>query len=115
MHDADRRQGRLRLHGPTEGRRDCPCTVAEESLDPGSRHRDRPARRAALAATITTSRVSGNAVVALYAPATNFVSAGIRDRKMRRPRGALKQREKLFSLNGQRPLSFSMRSETFGF
>jgi hypothetical protein len=44
--------------------------------------------------------------VALYARATNFVSAGIRDRKMRRPRGALKQREKLFSLNGQRPLSF---------
>ena len=53
--------------------------------------------------------------MALYARATNFVSAGIRDRKMRRPRGALKQREKLFSLNGQRPLSFSLRSQTFGF
>jgi aspartate oxidase len=31
-----------------------PCAVAEESLDPGSRHRDRPAKRAALAATVTT-------------------------------------------------------------
>src|ERR1700682_1288013 len=54
MHDADRRQGRLRLHGPTEGRRDCPCAVAEEGLDPGSRHRDRPAGRATLAAAVTT-------------------------------------------------------------
>jgi hypothetical protein len=53
--------------------------------------------------------------VALYARATNFVGAGIRDRAMRRPRGALKQREKPFSLNGQRPLSFSLRSQTFGF
>src|ERR1700681_2794071 len=66
MHDADRRQGRLRLHGPTEGKRDCPCAVAEESLDPGSRHRDRPAGRAALAAAVNNN-ASRDAVVALFA------------------------------------------------
>src|SRR5450755_1203547 len=76
MHDADRRQSRLRLHGPTEGRRDCPCAVAEESLDPGSRHRDRPTRRAALAATVTTNCVSRNAVVALYARACRSTASG---------------------------------------
>jgi succinate dehydrogenase / fumarate reductase flavoprotein subunit len=55
VHDADRRQGRLRLHGPIERRRDCRCAVAEKNLDPGSRHRDRAARRATPAAAVTTA------------------------------------------------------------
>src|SRR5260221_10827706 len=42
--------------------------------------RDLVTEIAPLAAIVTTNRVSRNAVVALYAPATNFVSAGIRDR-----------------------------------
>src|SRR5580700_3867652 len=55
MHDADRRQDRLRLHDTVARRHHDDCTAAEEGAGARPRHRDRAARRKAAWQTRATA------------------------------------------------------------